>query len=168
MYSIEDKTAAVRTLQKYLSKIYSDEVTINPNGIFDDNTLFALNRFQRENGLSIENYADFQSFDAIYNAYIGEVIREKAGKSAPDTAFPLKRGDQSYSVLRLNAMLGEILDYYSMPHYSPKSDYFSSDTEKSIRLIREILNFEDGNTIDEVLYSRILSEWKSINKIKAE
>jgi hypothetical protein len=168
MYNIEDKVSAVRTLQKYLKKIYGDETSLNQNGILDDNTLIALNRFQRENGFSIEAYADFKSFDAIYDAYITEVIREKTRKFAHDTTFPLKRGDQSYSVLLLNTMLREILDYYSMLHYTPKTDYFSFDTEKSARIIREILGFDDSDTIDELLYSRILMEWKSINKIKSE
>ncbi len=168
MYNIKDNRSAVKTLQRYLKKIYGNEVAINQNGIFDDNTQAALNRFQRENNLSIKAYADFQSFDSIYSAYTNELLREAARRSAPDTSFPFKRGDQSPSVLRLNNMLLEILDYYSMPLYMLKSDYYSSDTEKSVRTIREILDFEAGDEVDEILYSRILSEWRSISKIKAE
>jgi hypothetical protein len=138
------------------------------NGIFDDTTLAALNRFQKDTGLDIENHADFQSFDSIYNAYLNELLREEARKSAPDTSFPLRRGDQSHSVMRLNAMLKDILDYYSIYSYDLYSDYFSSHTEESVKLLREILNFEVGEKVDELLYSRIVSEWRSISKIKAE
>ncbi len=168
MYSIRDKKSAIKALQRYLKKIYGDEVNVNQNGIFDDNTLMALNRFQQDNLINAESNVDFSSYDLIYNAYLYEVNREIARKIAPDILFPLKSGDQSASVLRFNSMLREILEYYSIYSYAPHGDYFSADTEGEIKKLQEIFDLEANGVVDELLYLRIVSEWKSISKIKQE
>lgn len=166
MYSISDKKSAIKELQHYLDKIYGDEMTVNQNGIFDDNTIAAIVRFRKDNSLKAEGRMDFSTFILIYNAYLDKIDSEIASKIMPDITFPLKRGDQSASILRFNSMLREILEYYSIYSYAPHSDYFSSDTAEGIKMLQKIFDLKGNDTVDELLYLRMVNEWKSINKIK--
>lgn len=167
MYDINDNISAIKTLELYLGKIYQDEISINQNGNFDDLTKMALNRFQSENGLMQKSYADFESYRAIYKAYQEKIEQDNARKIAPDIIFPIKRGDQSSAVLKFNSMLKEILEFYSNYSFIPQSDYFSEETEEAVRILQNVFDFEINGIANDIFYSRLVKEWKSINKIKS-
>ena len=167
MYSISDKRSSVKMLQRYLNKIYEKEMTINKNGVFDEDTLLALNKFQKDNNLDIKEYADYETFSALYSSYIQKQKKLEAQKKNPNVQFPIQRGETSLFVARINHIMSEILIYYSLYWISPKGDYFSNITEEAIRIIRGIFGFEDSDTIDELLYLRLIDEFESINLIKS-
>lgn len=166
MYMINDNKAAIKTLQRYLAEIYSDEASVNVNGIFDNNTLLALHRFQKENNLDIKDYVDYESFTLLYNTYIREVQHSRLHKDMPKNTFPIKRGDQSSIVAKVNSILHEILEYYNVNYSMPYGNYYSDATQKANHIARDIFNVEKSDMIDETMYLRLIDEWKSINKIK--
>ena len=166
MYIINDNEAAIKTLQRYLSEIYSEEIDVNINGIFDNSTILALNRFQKENNLDVRNYVDYECYTLIYDAYTIKMNRLRLHKDIKRNTFPIKRGDQSPIVATINLMLCEILKYYKINYSIPRGDYYSDDTQKANHIIRDIFNIEKADTIDEKMYSRLIEEWKSIGKIK--
>ena len=112
MYNINDKSSAIRAIQKYLSKIYEDTLNVNENGIFDDKTSFALNRFQKENELEIKNSVDFAAFSAIINAYNEASLISDVKRQNPHIKFPLTRGMQNIEIYKINSILGDILRHY--------------------------------------------------------
>ena len=166
MYMINDNKAAIKTLQRYLAEIYSDESSVNVNGIFDNNTLLALHRFQKENNLIVRDYVNYECYILIYNAYTKKIKHYQLHKAVPKDTFPIKRGDQSPIVETINSMLCKILEYYSMNYSVPRGDYYSDATQKANHIVRDIFNFEKNDTIDEDMYLRLIDELKSINKIK--
>ena len=166
MYKTGDKEASIRSLQRYLSLIYDGKMTVNQNGRFDENTISALNRFQKENSFAITDKADYITFNAIYNAYVEKLSTRNLSKIYSQIRFPLTRGMRNNAVSDINSMMSVILDYYSIFYIAPSGDYFSEDTEDAVRLLRGIFNLPDIDVIDEFLYKRILDEYNSVISIK--
>ena len=165
MYNINDKSSAIRNIQKYLAKIYEGTLNVNENGLFDEKTIIALNKFQEENGLYVKASVDFSTFSAISDAYNKAIIAREMQKKNPHIKFPITRGMQGLEIYKLNSMLGDILRHYSLFDYPPLVNYYSEETEKAVNEIRKIFNLSKQNGIDEVLYSRLEDEIKSINII---
>ena len=147
MYNINDKSSAIRNIQKYLAKIY--EGTLNVN----------------ENGLYVKASVDFSTFSAISDAYNKATIVGEMQKKNPHLRFPITRGMQGFEIYKINSMLGDILRHYSLFDYPPLVNYYSEETEKAVNEIRKIFNISKQNGIDEILYSRLEDEIKSINII---
>ena len=165
MYNINDKSSAIRNIQKYLAKIYEGTLNVNENGIFDEKTIIALNKFQEENGLYVKASVDFSTFSAILDAYNKAIIVCEIQKKNPRLKFPLTRGMQGFEIYKINSMLGDILRHYLLFDYPPLVNYYSEETEKAVNEIRKIFNLSKQNGIDEILYSRLEDEIKSINII---
>ncbi len=165
MYNINDKSSAIRNIQKYLAKIYEGTLNVNENGLFDEKTIIALNKFQEENGLYVKASVDFSTFSAILDAYNKAIIVGEMQKKNPHLKFPLTRGMQGFEIYKINSMLGDILRHYSLFDYPPLVNYYSEETEKAVNEIRKIFNISKQNGIDEILYSRLEDELKSINVI---
>jgi hypothetical protein len=166
MYKIGDNKSANKAIQHYLAKIYGKEMSINKSGVFDDNTILALNEFQRDNAIDVNGYADYTTFNALYSAYINKTIADEVQADLPGARFPIKRGDKSPLVAAINDIMHEILDYYSIHQISPNGDYFSSVSEEAVEILRNIFGLDNCNVIDERLYSRLKDEHKSISLIK--
>ena len=165
MYNINDKSSAIRAIQKYLSKIYGDTLNVNENGIFDDKTSFALNRFQKENELEIKNSVDFAAFSAIINAYNEASLISDVKRQNPHIKFPLTRGMQNIEIYKINSILGDILRHYSLSDSPPLTNYYSEQTENAVKKVSGIFNMDEQAEIDEILYSKIEKELKAINTI---
>lgn len=165
MYNINDNAAAIRVIQKYLAKIFEDTFYISQNGVFDENTILALNRFQKENNLEIKDYVDYTAFTAIFDAYSNAKLIDIVKTNTPHIDFPISRGMQSSEIYKINSMLAEILRYYSVFELLPVTNYFSAETENAIKLLSSILDIEEQTQIDEIFYYKMLNEHKSIKSI---
>lgn len=165
MYNINDNPATIRVIQKYLAKIFEGTFYINQNGVFDENTILALNRFQKENNLEIKDYVDYTAFTAIFDAYSNAKLIDIVKTNAPHIDFPISRGMQSGEIYKINSMLAEILRYYSVFELPSATNYFSAETENAIKLLSSILDIEEQTQIDEIFYYKMLKEHKSIKSI---
>lgn len=163
MYDINDKEAATRRVQRYLSKIYENEITISETGFLDKNTLLALNRFQNENGLKERKPIDYANYTLLYEGFINANERHKQ-RDKTAVIYPLTRGDKHPEIYNINYMLSNILKHYGYFVALNVNDYFSEETEKALKIANNIFVFEDTDYIDELLHSRIIIEWNSINK----
>ena len=163
MYRIDDKSSAIKNVQKYLSKIYEGTYIISQNGIFDQNTVLALNKFQNDNNLEIKNYINYQDFVMLYDLYVSAIEREKTkGSAGIGIDYPISRGYKSHEMINVNKMLLDITRNYG--HFIPIkiNEYFSFDTLEALQVINDIFGMEDVDLIDENMHSRIIKEWKSI------
>lgn len=163
MYRINDKSAAIKTVQKYLSKIYGETHIISQNGIFDENTVLALNKFQNENNLETKKYIDYQDFVILYDLYVSAIEREKiSGSVGIGINYPISRGYRNHEMINVNRMLLDITRHYG--HFIPIkiNDYFSFYTLQALEIINDIFGMEAIAFIDENIHSRIIKEWKSI------
>lgn len=163
MYHITDNEAAIKSVQRYLSKIYKNSAAVSQNGQWDENTVAALNRFQSENQMELTSFVDYLTHAALYEAYTDAIIQDNVNRNNPSISFPLKKGDQSFEIEKINSILSEILRRYSFFEALPDGDYFSAITEKAVMLISEIFGYTSTKEINELIYERILREWKAIN-----
>ena len=162
MYDINDKEAATRRVQRYLSKIYENEITISETGFLDKNTLLALNKFQNENGLKERKSINYANYTLLYERFINANGRHKQRDKT--VIYPLTRGNKHPEIYNINYMLSNILKHYGHFVALNVNDYFSEETEKALKIANNIFGFEDTDYIDELLHSRIIIEWNSINK----
>ena len=166
MYDVSDKRSAIKVLQRYLNKLYGNELSISQNGIFDESTILALNKFQKDNNLDITDHADRETFSALYSSYVEKDKELELKKRNPNLRFPIKRGESSPFIANINYIMREILMHYSIYWITPGGDYFSSTTEEAVKALRDIFEFKSTNVVDEMLYLRLKDEFESISMIK--
>lgn len=167
MYRINDKASAIKTIQRYLSKIYRDSMLISENGIFDKQTILALNKFQTEENIDIENYVGYNTFEKLYNRYMNEIEKAELDITLQNTSdFTYKPGEYSDVIYDINKLLIDILTYYGEFNFPNLNGYYSNETADAVLKARQIFDFRGDDTVDSKLYSRLLREWKSIQKIK--
>ncbi len=161
MYHINDKNGAVREVQKYLLTIsqteeYLPHITVD--GIYNEDTKLAVISFQHEMGLNETGKTDRETFDLLFSEYVRineSNDHEKNILNIKD--FPLKRGSSGSDVAVLNTHIRELSAYY--PDLGePASDYFSSVTEDSVKLLQEYFLEDITGFADIKLFERIRKE----------
>ena len=167
MYRIDDKASAIKIIQKYLSKICGDSILISENGIFDKQTIYELNKFQSEENIDVENYVGYNTFEKLYNRYMNEIEKEELAVMLQNpSSFTYKPGEYSDGIFEINKLLIDVLTYYGEFNVPNLNGYYSKETADAVLRIRQIFELRGDSTVDTSLYSRLLREWKSIQKIK--
>ena len=125
MYSIEDRQEAIRELQKYLKEAGDSAIPIVPTGVYDENTRVSVERFQEDRGLEKTGRANRETFELIYAVYL-EILRKRLAQSiaGADVVFPLKRGNSTSELYRINNTLANIMKRYRIPHNIRRSEFF--------------------------------------------
>ena len=106
---------AIRNLQKYLRQISYEDENIPPvpiDGIFESTTEEALRAFQIKMGLENTGIADRETWDALYEGYLGSIARLSPPKPfSPFLRLPdgetLSFGDVSFAVAAVQFLLNE-------------------------------------------------------------
>ena len=158
MYSIDDKSAAIKSIQKLLR--------VNPTGVFDKNTINAVAETQKRNGLEVSGRVDYITFLAIlaeYKLFLSSNLPNEISLLNSNRQY--KFGDYGVEVERINSLLGAIISEYRVEHRIPRGPYFNHDTVAAIKAVRKIFGMSDSSTLDSRLYNRIFQESESI-KIK--
>lgn len=101
----------IRSLQTMLRVIAEDDPTLPsvvPDGIYGQDTLYAVSAFQRRNGLPITGITDQQTWEAIVSLYEKALIR--IGKAQPieivlEPGQVFYRGDKSPYLYLMQSML---------------------------------------------------------------
>ena len=69
MYRINDRSAAIESVQRYLRVAGNPDVFVAPTGVFDDNTKLSVIDFQQKNGLDADGVVDKNTFDLLFAAF---------------------------------------------------------------------------------------------------
>ena len=69
----------------------------------------------------------------------------------------MKKGDSGNHILVINAILSELSLYY-LDLVKPISDFYSSDTEYSVKLMQRHLGIEESGIITPDTYLRLKEE----------
>lgn len=149
MYSVNDKKAAIRDLQRFLFIIGQNEDIphLSIDGFYSEETVEAVTAFQRLHNLEEDGKVGRVTFDAIYEAYTDAMNKSKSEVLDFDRAlFPLKLGDSGNNVSVLNSIIRELSRFYKdlpLPH----GDFYSLDTKYAIRLLQSYFRkTENGET----------------------
>lgn len=167
MYALNDKTAAIVEIQRFL---YLLSNTSNPeiprvaiDGIWGEETEAAVIEFQKISGNEVSGKVDYQTFEALYDAY-------SAAKSElyeldfliTTQGLPLSKNMMNDDVLLLHLMILEIQKTYDYLTEVDRTTYFSENTEKAVMELQEIFGMEQSGRVDALMYERLVLELDSI------
>ena len=152
MRRIDDKVAYIKEIQRFLiSTVPNSEGVVIENGIYDKETKAAVSKFKKENGMSEDSVVDLETFELLYLKY----KESKAQKTEE-----LKRGERSFSVGELNFLLNEVGAYYSEYKNVPANDYFSAETQNSVKYLGERFGMDTGGVADGLFIERLRREFE--------
>ena len=149
MYLITDKIAAIKDVQRLLC--------VNITGRFDTNTRKAVIAHQVKHNIPESGIVDYETFSSILFEYRNNTVIESL-RHHELNRFPYSIGMYGDDVDKLNRDLSIVLSKYSNEGLSPRGAIFNSTTLDSVRALREIFVFPEGDFVDEVLYARIIRE----------
>ena len=163
MYNYDEKSSAIREIQRFLSLISQNDESIphiTVDGYFGDETRLAVIEFQRSNALEQTGVVDRLTFDTLYNAYLKRLLdSELENENFDVTVFPLKVGDSGSDVSTLNKTLYELEAFYK-ELIRVDGDFFSTDTEYSVKEMQKHLLEDQSGLVDNTFLNRLKKELK--------
>lgn len=169
MYLISDKKSAIKEIQKFLFVISQREKSIpyvTVDGYYNDETRLAVAEFRKLYMHESTGKADKETYDRIYEIYLEAVNEKESSDNGMNSGnFPLKIGDSGSDVAILNAILSELSMYYR-DLLAPYGDFFSYETENSVKeMQRHFLEKETG-VVSEVFLGKLKKEVNIREKFK--
>ena len=161
MYNIKDKAAAIREVQRFLLVIsqendYLNHITVD--GIYGEETKAAIYSFQSRNNIPATGITNKETFDMLYRKYTEYIkLKESEYQVFDKNKFPLKRGSSGNDVSTLNTMLRELSLYYK-DLSSTYGDYFSAETEESVKLMQKYFLMDENGEVNIKTFNRIKEE----------
>ena len=161
MYSVNDKQSAIKEVQRFLYVISQKEKSIpyvSVDGYYGDETRLAVLEFQRLNFLEENGTVEKETYDILYKTYLEILDDVNASENGLNSDnFPLKSGDSSNDVAILNSLLRELYQYYrdlSLPY----GDFFSKETEISVKEMQKHLLEEESGIVSERFLEKLKKE----------
>jgi peptidoglycan hydrolase-like protein with peptidoglycan-binding domain len=164
-----DRGLAVRNLQyylDYLSRFYQSVPPVSNDGIFGDATRSAVIAIQKEFGLPANGIVDRDTWNALYNAYLGIIDQLEGQLSAGDVIpFPgviLRLGSESDEVALIQRYLNAIADTYTdIPKVDP-TGYFGTATQNAVLAFQRIFGLPDNGIIDASVWDEIMTVYSDL------
>ena len=159
---------SVRVLQYYLAVLNLSNPEIPPvevDGIFGPTTKNAVIAFQRINGLTQDGIVGRNTWNLLYNDYLGYV------RSLPNTdpriapyIFPgdtLTLGSRGPYVEYLQTYLTYISQFYPIPPV-PVTGYFGTQTQASVRAFQQEFGLNPTGNVGPTTWNRIASLYSDL------
>lgn len=161
MYTVTDRGAAVRELQKYLGPI-DGERSVTPSGIYGEETEAAVRDLQKDTVLPETGRVDRKTFREIYRRYSTEMkLRELRRSYGVKNPFPICVGDFGEHVRRLNVMLIYMMDKYCKPHDVRGGGVFTQAGLLAVGVLRLVYRLPDRECVDELFYMYLYMDYIS-------
>lgn len=162
MYTDEQRRSHIYDLQTFLRRIQRDQgyaQPLAPDGIFGPETASAVRNFQRQNSLPVTGAADYDTWAAIYQAYLVLL----AGDTLPQTVafFPagadasLSAGDKGPSVFVLQLMLGTALPHFTGTVPVPLTGEYDADTIAGVRSAQAVFLLPQTGVTDRATWEAL-------------
>lgn len=154
---------AIRNLQRYLRQLALTEGVLPElpiDGVYDSETRFAVEEFQRVNGLPITGEADRNTWDAIYLAYL-DAIRQNAKPNSVDifyrqpTPTYIQNGDVGFQVVAVQYMLNEVLLFYGDTMEVVADGRYNESTIEAVRNFQQYTTLPQTGVVDLETWNRL-------------
>lgn len=162
MYRINDRSAAIKQVQKHLRALEGNENLVI-NGVFDERTRSAIKDFQRKSLIKESGIIDNITFTALYQMYLIKEKERRITKIA-GISFPVYEGYYGNEMHVINRNLRLLLDYYDADHHVREGVFFGRNTGDGVEALRRIFMMPNGRYIDAPMYERMIDDLSSINK----
>ena len=161
---------AIRNLQTYLRQLSYDDPTMRRppvDGVFESDTLAALNDFQRMQGLPIRESADEETWALLYKMYLASI----AANSAPETIviFPrvprdaaLDVGAIGFPVAAVQYMLRELSTLYSKILPPDATGVYNNETALAVKEFQQKNNLSPTGRVDLQTWNAIASQHNTL------
>ncbi len=165
MYRINDRSEAIKRVQQYLASVQERAFFVAPTGIFDDNTRLAVIDFQNTKNLSPTGEVDRFTFDALFLEYSLAVKKTKLLNSVGSfLCFPILPGEMGGGINHINRSMARLLNYYGITHRLRESSFYSDESARAVKVLRQIYLLPDLELIDEIFYERMVSDNDAIGR----
>ncbi len=167
MYRLDDKSSAIKEIQKFLHYLadgrYEQIPSIGIDGVFGEETENAVKKYQEIKGMDVTGSVDEKTFISLYEEYAALLAIQEAECLLLDyTLFPFKYGDRGKSVLLINLFLDELGEAYEDLYRVRINDFYSRDTEGAVSKLRDLYMMPSTEeALDLILFKRILNDLKS-------
>lgn len=165
MYTIEDKAAAIREIQKYLFTLhfFAEEIPfVTIDGIYDASTKAAVGAYQALRGLPITGIIDNRTFEMLYGDYQKASLALAANAFIPPaTPLPVMVGSTGNGIRNLQSLLNALLERYHTSARTDVSGIFSYATEKAVNEIRRIYLLPLDGTVTNELFRKMQRDYEN-------
>jgi len=166
-----DRGEKVETAQFMLSVIgefYQNSPIIAVDGIFGNETLRAVEAFQRNNNLPVTGVIDAQTWEIMYQQYKGivdtvlstERLNSPTARAYPGT--PLRLGSRGDDVRALQDYINVISLAYPRIRPVTPTGYFGENTQNAVREFQQLEGLSQSGVADETTYNAITSLYKEV------
>ena len=140
MYRVQNKTAAIKEIQRNILRAgYATDGMII-SGIYDENTRTAVTKFQKDKMLEESGFVDEATFTALYELAEKERLAKELRDNLVSMAeFPIKRGEHSAVIASINYMLNN-LNLYKL--------HLDNTNKSVVDIANEIINYLSSSTKD--------------------
>lgn len=162
MYTDSQRKAHIYDLQRFLRRIQQEQGAVQPlapDGIFGPETAAAVREFQRRGRLPVTGTANFDTWTAIYAAYLA--LTDLDALPAAVDFFPagadakLSRGDKGPSVFVLQLMLGTATPHFGNALPVPLTGEYDTDTENSVRRAQGVFQLPQTGETDRATWAAL-------------
>ena len=137
------------------------------DGIWGEQTENAIRAFQTAFSLPVTGSADFETIEALEDAYI--ISRNNLNPSQsispfPDTETVYRLGDYSPIIIILQVMINLISVRYSNINSINTNGRFGKDTEDAIKKLQDISGLNANGEVDKATWNYIAVLYNSFSK----
>ena len=164
-----ERGLAVRNLQyylDYLSRFYSSIPPVTNDGIFGEGTRSAVIALQKEFGLPATGVVDRDTWNTMYDAYLG-IIEQLEGQISEGDMVPfpgviIRLGSESEAVALMQRYLNTIADTYTeIPKVNP-TGYFGTMTQNAVIAFQRTFGLPDNGIVDASTWDEIMSIYSDL------
>lgn len=171
MYDITNRKEVVREIKRYLylvsEHLYPEIGRNTIDGIYDRATAESVKKYQTKMMLPVTGEVDYETFTLLFRDF--DSVRTKLNEDGyllTDAGFPISLGDMSEDVRIIHALIGELREVFRELYDVGVGSYYSRRTVESVKMLRKIFGFRDGEHVDEQLYRRMLEEIRAHKRNK--
>lgn len=162
----------VSTLQEMLRTISFVDQTIpfiRPTGRFDEATLEAVMRFQKEAGLPVTGTVDRQTWDAIMQAFLDARARLYSPRSIslfPPGSEVIQRGQSAPLLYPVQAMFCALADTMTGVLATLPTGVLDEGTAENLRWLQRNANLPETGNLDQATWEMLIRLFETFSSTK--
>lgn len=165
MYSIDDKAAVIRDIQKFLFTLhyFTDTIPFTTiDGIYGAETKAAVRAYQRHIGLVPTGIVDAITFARLFEDYrAAATALSGTAFIPPNTPLPATVGSTGVGIRNLQNLLNALLERYGRALRTDIGGIFSYATEQAVNEIRKIYLLPQDGTVTNALFQKMIRDYEN-------